>query len=797
MHYVPESAREFLPDETTGLARDADSSAEFHYRSAPIYLLTLGVGLLLGADLLAGWTAGAEAEASQMLWGYRLALWAALLGGARIVYQTVENLLSGRVGADLALAIATIAAVILREYETAALVVFIALCGESVEGYTVDRAQRAIRKIFSLCPVTARVRRDGREVDVPLADVEEGEDVFVRPGERIPVDGTVRQGTSSVDESALTGESLPVDKLAGASVFAGTLNQFGLLTVTVEKTGEQTAFGQIVQLVAEASEKKTPLERTADRYARLFLPMVLGVAALTLVGWRLSTGDWASGYVAALAVLVVACPCPLILATPTAVMASMAWLARHGVIVKGSAALEKLAQAETFVFDKTGTLTGGSFQLRELVPIAAPDDASLLNAAALAEKHSEHPLARVIVQESEKRHQVLADVTQFTALPGQGVEAVVRSTQLGDWFSGDRETPAENVSVFVGNQSLMERQSIPWSDEAQTQFETLESQGQTVLCVAAAGGLLGLIGVSDVVRAESRETLQELREAGIQQIALLTGDRQQTAQAVAEELTGIDPVQAELLPADKAEWIRQQQQSGRRVAMIGDGVNDAPALAVADVGIALGGVGSDIAAEAGDLVLMGDPLRPLGGLYRLSQALVTNIRQSIWLFAFGLNGVGMLLGATGILSPVAAAVFHEVASLAVMFNALRLLWFENWNATRLGRWTASIDRLVTWLTENLSPKRIIYHVVDRRHLLGRLTLGVLALWWLTSNLVLIGQEEAALVTRFGRREAQLGPGIGAGRVPGSGFIARRLSVCNPSKSVSAERIRRAMRPHPK
>lgn len=756
MHYVPESAREFLPDETAGLANRADSSAEFHYRSTPIYLLTIVVGVLLGADLLAGWTGRSDTESTQLLWGYRLALWAALLGGARIVYQTVEGLLAGRVGADLALTIATIAAIILREYETAALVVFIALCGESLEGYTVDRAQRAIRKIFALCPVTARVRRDGREVEIPLTEVETGEDVFVRPGERIPVDGSVRHGTSSVDESALTGESLPVDKLPGAAVFAGTLNQFGLLTISVEKLGEKTTFGQIVQLVADASENKTPLERTADRYARLFLPVVLGVALLTLLSWRLATGNWSDGFLAALAVLVVACPCPLILATPTAVMASMAWLARHGVIVKGSAALEKLSQAQTFVFDKTGTLTGGSFQLQELIPIEAPNEALLLNAAALAEKHSEHPLARVIVAESEQRNQVLSDVTRFTALPGLGVEAVLRSTQLGDWFSNASET--ETVSVVVGNRMLMEQQSIPWHEETQRQYDALEAAGQTVLCVAAGGKLLGLIGVRDVVRPESRQTIQELRDAGIEQIALLTGDRQQTAQAVADELTGIDPVRSQLLPADKAEWIEEQQRSGRCVAMIGDGVNDAPALAVADVGIALGGVGSDIAAEAGDLVLMGDPLRPLPGLYRLSRALVANIRQSIWLFAFGLNGIGMLLGATGVLSPVGAAIFHEIASLAVMFNALRLLWFENWEETRLGRWTSSTDRIVTWLIDHLSPNRLIYNIVDRRHLLIRLASGFLILWWLTSNLVLIEQEEAALVTRFGRREAELGPG---------------------------------------
>ncbi|HSG68765.1 MAG TPA: cation-translocating P-type ATPase, partial [Planctomycetaceae bacterium] len=682
MHYVPESAREFMPEDASSRGGDPDSSLEFHYRSAPIYLLTLVTGLLLGADLLLRLVDDPAWDSWRTLWGAQLALWAALIGGSRLIYQTVEGLFERKIGADLALAIATIAAILLREYETAALVVFVALCGESLEGYTVDRAQRAIRRIFTLCPQTARVLRDGREILVPLAEVEINEDVFVRPGERIPVDGTVTHGHSSVDQSALTGESLPIDKINGSHVFAGTLNQFGQLAIRAEKIGETTTFSRVVQLVAEASGKKTPLERTADRLARVFLPVVLGVALLTLIGWRLVDGSWSAGFVPALAVLVVACPCPLILATPTAVMASMAWLARQGIVVKGSSALERLATVDTFAFDKTGTLTGGTFVLSELKVVSAPGEGELLKAAALAEKHSEHPLARVILREAERRNEAVTDVTQFEARPGRGVAAVVRATQLGDWI-GTQSDGDSNVTISVGNRQLMEEAGIAWSEEFETTFQQLEESGQTVLCVAAAGKLLGFLGVRDSVREESRGILAELRSAGVERIALLTGDRASVAESIASELSGIDPVRSELLPADKAQWIETEQASGCSVAMVGDGVNDAPALATATVGIALGGVGSDIAAEAGDLVLMGDPLRPLPGLLRLSREMVRNIKQSIWLFAFGLNAVGMLLGSVGILSPVAAAVFHEVGSLAVMLNAMRLLWFESGESTRL------------------------------------------------------------------------------------------------------------------
>jgi len=765
MHYVPESAREFLHEDPVGEGADDGAARSFHYQSAPIYLLSAVVGVLLAGDLLLGLIGDQDWAAYRTPLGLRLSLLAAMIGGMRIFYQTIDSLLDGKIGANLALTIAALSAIMLGEYTTAALVVFISLCGESIEGYTIDRAQSAIRGIFNLCPRIAHVVRDGRDVDVPIGEVGVGETVIIRPGERIPVDGRILSGNSTVDQSALTGESLPVDKAQDDDVFSGTLNQFGSLTLSASKVGEETTLAQVIKLVAEATKRKAPLERTADRLARLFLPVVLTVAALTLVGWKLYGGQWADGFQPALGVLVVACPCALILATPTAVMAAMAWLARSGVVVKGSAALERLARVDAFAFDKTGTLTRGSLSLGQIIACEPLDDNELLRVAAIAERRSEHLLARLIVSEAESRGGVVPPIEEFIAHPGAGVVADVRATSLGPWaLSGSSlfEAPvAENGhrTVVVGNRRLLDSLDISVPDEIAQQFDAVDAAGETILLVAVDRVVLGLIGVRDTIRSESGEVVAELRSLGITRVALLTGDRTNSAHTVAEALGGFDDVEAEMLPLDKANWIAVQTSEGNHVAMVGDGVNDAPALASATVGLALGGIGTDIAAEAGDFVLMGDPLRPLPGLLRLARQLVANIRQSIFLFAFGMNCVGMALCALGILSPVAGAVFHEFASLAVMLNALRLLWFERWDQTQLYRGLQTLSNAAQWLTETLSPTRLAFRFVDNWALIARLVMAAAALYWLFSGLVLITQDERAIVTRLGRYEAELQPGL--------------------------------------
>ena len=755
MHYVPESAREFLQDDASSVGTVPSEEVGFHYRSAPIYLLTAIVGLLLGGDLLSGSLAAAgvpDWAQFQVLFGFRLALLAAVLGGSRILFQSLEGLFAGRIGADLALTIACLAAILLREPVTAALVVFVALCGESIEGYTVDRAQRAIRGIFQLCPRIAHRLVGEAETDVPVEELAVGDQVVVRPGERMPVDGRVHSGTSSVDQSALTGESLPIDKVAGDSVYSGTLNQFGALVINTERIGDQSTLGQVIALVTEATQQKAPLERTADRLARLFLPAVLGTALLTIVGWRFlgEAGTWESGYLPALAVLVVACPCPLILATPSAVMAAMAWLAREGVVVKGSEALERLARVDTFAFDKTGTLTRGEPTLGLVRPAAGsglePDE--LLRIAASAERTSEHVLARLVVREAENRGMVVPTPESFSAEPGFGVTAMLSPDRPGE----------ESRNVLVGNRRLLEQHGVEIDESAENVTEELISSGQTAIQVAIDGRWAGAIGVTDDPRTESAGVLDQLKRNGIDQVVLLTGDRPEPAAAVATGLTALDLVQSEMLPVEKAKWITAAEEEGRQVAMVGDGVNDAPALATATVGIALGGVGSDIAAEAGDLVLMGDPLRPLPGLFLLSKQLVRIIRQSIWLFAFGMNGLGILLGAIGLLTPAAAAVFHECSSLAVMLNALRLLWFQRWHETRWNALARSLSDAATKITETLSPSQLTFHALRHWQLGLKLVAALLLFVWCVSGITVIPADESAVVARFGSWHKDLGPG---------------------------------------
>lgn len=772
MHYVPESARAYLAGEAATDTNAGDGEPSFHQATAPLYLLAAVVGLLLLADFVLGAIDVPAWAKYRTLFGFRLALWAAVLGGARILYHTLEGLFAGRVGADLALTIACLAAILLGESTVAAIVVFIALVGESLEGYTVDSAARAIRRTFNLCPRKARVLRGGEELDVPIDSVEVGETVVVRPGERLPVDGRVVEGQTSLDESALTGESLPVEKSVGDAVFTGTLNQLGWITVVAERVGSESTVGQIIQMVAAAAERKTPLERTADRLARYFLPIVLLAAATTLIVWRWKTGQWSAGWMPALAVLVVACPCPLILATPSAMMAAMAWLARTGVVIKGSVALERLASIDTIAFDKTGTLTRGALQLGTVVAGDELSETELLRLAASAEKRSEHSIARLLVAEAEGRNAVLSSVEDFTVQPGFGVSARFAPSSLPPSLQAPLvvETPSaaeRTITILVGNRRLIESQGIAVTTPWDTRLAELEAAGQTALIVAlhsdskdqAAGRILGILGVRDTVRPEARRVLDALRQQGIQTVAVLTGDRPQPAQAVTSTLGPIDYLGTEMLPFDKAQWVEERIRSGRRVAMVGDGVNDAPALAAATVGLALGGVGSDLAAEAGDLVLMGDPLAPLPGLLRLSRQAVAVIRQSIYLFAFGLNGIGVLLCAAGVLNPIGGALYHEFASVAVMLNALRLLRFERWNETSLGRGLHTLIVFLEQVSWFLSPARVVHWLIAQRALSLRLLAGAAGIVWFSSNFVLLGEEERAVVTRCGRFERLLDPGL--------------------------------------
>ncbi len=773
-------------NETTRSAPDSTEwegqFAQPSFRS--LYALTALVAALVTADVLFWWL-GYESLRNPL--GFNLSAIAAVLGGARICYGALTALLKGDVGADLALAIAMVAALVLREYWVAAEVVLIAMIGESLEAITYSRTHRELHKIFELRPRTVRVRRDDQTLEVAVGQVVIGETVVVRPGERLPVDGSVISGRSSVDQSTLTGESLPVDKGPGDAVYAGSMNQFGALDVCAEKIGDATTLGQVIQMVVAARKNKARVEREADRLAKFFLPFVLALAGGTFVATNYTAltslvagGSASLRWMPTLAVLVVACPCSLILATPASMMAALAWMARRGVLTTGGAAIERLATATRFAFDKTGTLTEGKLELADCAPLAGHHADRLLALAAAAEQHSEHLIGAVIVSAAAKRGLPLAPTADFQALPGAGVTARLS-------VDADPSSAAAEQEVVVGSRRLMFERGLPISIEVDETLARLEQSAQSPLLVGLDGQVIGVLGVRDTLRPGAAEAVAELRRAGIEQVALLTGDREVVAAHVAEAV-GVDCFAAELRPDEKATWLADWcdgsdtgdrmatatggvapgPASGPSVAMVGDGVNDAPALAIADVGLALGGVGSDIAAEASDMILMGDPLTPLAGLVRLSRETLRIIRQNILLFAFLYNLLGIALTAWVMptwseawmaRSPVAAALFHQLGSLLVLLNAMRLLWFERWHQRWPGRVeTALGDTCGRWLRRLrgvLEPVRWIWRL---RGQLVKLTLFGLLIAYLSQIVVFVREDEQAVVKRFGRFHAILEPG---------------------------------------
>jgi Cu+-exporting ATPase len=741
-------------------------------RNLSLYLLTALLGLLIALDVwprLVAWLGWSGLPAwPPEVFGYRYALIAAVIGGARVLYTSLQALFEGKVGADLALAIACLAAILLNEPLVAAEVVFIGCLGECLESFTFERTRRAIRKIVEVFPRRCWLLRDGTEVRVFTHELQVGDRVVVKPGGRVPVDGLVVDGRSAVDMSALTGESLPVDRGPGDEILAGSLNQFGALTIEAQRVAEHTVAGRVIELTAKALRDKPALERTADRLARYFLPAVLALAALTLLAGMIFHGMTLfrpAGAVRpglgtvlrlsvypALSVLVVACPCALILATPAAIIAALGRLAGTGVLIKGGSALERLASVTAIAFDKTGTLTEGRLELGDVIPLEGVSADELLRIAASAEQRSEHVLAQLVLQEAAARHLALDPVEDFQAHPGAGVTA----RTVGG-------------TVVVGTRRLLEEKGISLSPQANARLGELDAAGQTALLVARDGLVLGMLGARDRVRPEARQALVELRALGICDMVLLTGDRAATARTVAEEV-GIENVHAELLPQQKAEFIAhlkggEAASARRQVAMMGDGINDAPALASADVGLAVGS-GADVAAEAGDVVFLGDPLRSLPLLARLSRETVRIIRQNIVIFAFGVNALGILLTAWlwPILapaewyeqSPVVAVIYHQLGSLAVLLNSMRLLWFER---SGLANVRGAMSRVDHWMEHHLDPGEFFHWL---SHHWGRVALGgaVLAgILYALSGLTQVNADEMAVVSRFGLPVEDLGPGL--------------------------------------
>lgn len=548
-------------------------------------------------------------------------------------------------------------------YDTSCVIITLVLFGRWLEAVARGRTSEAIRRLMRLAPPTARVLRDGGEVEIPVEQVRPGDVVVVRPGERIPVDGEVVEGHSAVDESMLTGESIPVDKQPGDEVVGGTMNQTGSLRFRATRVGRDTVLSQIVRLVEEAQSAKPPIQRLADRVAGYFVPAVIGIAALTFVVWYVA-GPAPSFLYALLnfvSVLIVACPCALGLATPTAIMVGTGRGAELGVLVRDGGSLEELHRVRAVVLDKTGTITRGEPSLTDVIALSGTEPA-LLRWAAAVENQSEHPLARAVVAGAVARGIQLPACQDFAAVPGKGVTGTV-----------------EGRRVAVGSGRLLEEEGLAGPERLREEADRLAGEGKTVMYVVVDGGVAGLLAVADTVKSGAAEAVRAIRRMGLQ-VVMLTGDNRRAAHAVARQV-GIERVLAEVLPTEKARAVEGLQREGLRVAMVGDGINDAPALARADVGIAIG-TGTDVAMEAADITVMSGDLRGVVTALQLGRATVRTIRANLfWAFVYNSLGIpvaaGVLYPFFGILlNPMLAALAMALSSVSVVTNSLRLRRFR-------------------------------------------------------------------------------------------------------------------------
>ncbi|KAI4453802.1 atp7 isoform b [Holotrichia oblita] len=546
-------------------------------------------------------------------------------------------------------------------YETAGVIITLILLGKTLEAVSKGRTGEAIKKLMGLAPKTAIVIRDGAEKEIPIDAVVIGDIITVKPGAKIPVDGTVLSGHTAIDESMLTGESMPVDKKVGDAVYAASLNTNGAIQFRADKIGSDTALAQIIKLVEDAQSTKAPIAKMADIVSGYFVPIVCVIALLAGVAWYVGIGNLEFALTIFISVLVIACPCALGLATPTAVMVGTGKGAENGILIKGGEALETAHKINTVIFDKTGTITEGKPTVTDMLVNEGIDPELLLKITASAEKNSEHPLGQAIVRSAEEKRLDILEAVDFKAISGQGIEA---------WING--------TAVLAGNRKLMDEHNISLAGFAEAN-DRLAEEGKTPMYVAFDGKLAGIIAVADVVKQSSREAIESLRKMGIE-VAMITGDNKRTAEAIAKQV-GIDRILAEVFPGDKASEVKKLQSEGRKVAMVGDGINDAPALAQADIGIAIGS-GTDVAMESANIVLMRSDLRDVPTAIELSKKTIRNIKQNLF-WAFGYNAVGIPIAAGllylfggPLLNPIFAAAAMSFSSVSVLANALRLKKFK-------------------------------------------------------------------------------------------------------------------------
>ena len=658
------------------LSDSTDKEKELRQREIRKLRLSFIVSAILSFPLLAAMFAGMfRIEALMFLHNpvvqLALATPVQFVIGYRFYKHAFKSIRSGSPSMDVLVALGTSAAYLYSIYngffrslpagqnpalyfEASAIIITLVLLGKLLEAAAKGRTSEAIKRLIGLQPKTARVLKDGEEIDIPIAELEVGQAVLVRPGERIPVDGEILEGSSAVDESMITGESIPVEKTKGDTVIGAAINTYGAFTFKATKVGRDTILAQIIRVVEEAQGSKAPIQRLADRVAGIFVPAVLGVAAVTFLIWLLAAGDLTMGLISAVAVLVIACPCAMGLATPTAIMVGTGKGAENGVLIRSGESLELAHKLDAIVFDKTGTITLGEPSLTDIVSLNGWSRIDLLRLAGAAEKNSEHPLGIAIAEAARRELDQIGEAHDFQAAPGKGVRAVI-----------------DDHTVLVGTRGFLSEAGLSLA-AVEDRIATLEAEGKTVMLLSVDGEVQGLLAVADRVKDGSRTAVKTLKAMGLE-VYMITGDNRKTAEAIGREV-GVDQIMAEVLPERKAQAVEQIRKQGKIVAMVGDGINDAPALVTADIGMAMG-TGTDIAMESADITLMNGDLMSVAAAIQLSQRTMRKIKQNLF-WAFFYNTIGIPIAAFGMLNPIIAGAAMAFSSVSVVSNSLSLKRFR-------------------------------------------------------------------------------------------------------------------------
>ncbi len=635
-----------------GMSPRADlPGKQSHFEGSRLYLFTtITAVLLFAASFAVGMSQGREPAVKTLL------LLSMISGGWSIFRRGFYSLKNLNFDMNVLMSIAVIGAVYLGEFIEAAVVVILFSVAHLLEDYTIDKARRAIRNLMDTTPKTARLEEDGKFIMIPSESVKPGQLIRVNSNERIPSDGEVIRGISSVNQAPITGESVPVDKAPGDKVFAGTINRQGTLTIRVTHPFYDTQIVRIVKMVEQAQSRKAPAQNFVDRFAKVYTPIVIATAVLiTLVPVAFFQMDFSIMFYRSMVLLLIACPCALVISTPVTVISGLSRTAGEGVLIKGGIHLENLASVDTFAFDKTGTLTRGELQVNQVIDFAGDTPDRILAIAASVESASEHPIARAIVESAKNREIHIPEADDFESITGAGARAVVNGREY-----------------FVGRHSHLCNE-VSCKPPIHEKILSMEEEGRTVAVISEPSGIIGAVSISDTLRTSSGEALKTLRELGIKQMVMLTGDNRRTAEQIARRL-GID-FMAELLPEQKVEQVEKMVRAGKKVAMVGDGVNDAPALSSASIGIAMGAAGSDTALEVADMALLSNRLDRIPFAVKISRKTLKIIKQNI-ILSVGIKGVFLILGILG-LANLWMAVFADVgSSLIVILNGLRLLRFK-------------------------------------------------------------------------------------------------------------------------